>query len=840
MTAPRVSDEAAGPAAPDLPLDRPRPRERRFTAGSAGVSVAADLAARLTEIGQDCRAPLPAVMLAVYAVLLRRYGGDGRVAVEVRSATAGDPRRTLELTIAADATARDVVAAVRDGLPAPDGHPVRPGLPAFSWVADGEEAPPELPGDLWLQVSAGPQGVSGALRYAPDVLDAASARRIAGQYLLLAAGIAADPDRRVGTLPVVTAAERALFDALNNAVAEPLGASFREVFEAQAERTPEVVAARSAAGSLTYRELDRRADQLAWLLRARGVRPESTVGLCLDNGLETVVAVLGVLKAGGAYVPVDPRDPVTRRTAILRDAGVRLVLAAPNSGDGLEADHEVVELDAGWAVLAGQPEHRPPADTEAAGRAAYLLYTSGTTGRPKGVIVENRQLMSYVSAVADRLEMRGLHTAMVQPLTVDSSVTALVPPLCTGGTVHLIPRETALDADRLAEVFLRWPIDCLKIAPSHLRALQASPRFADLLPRRLLVVGGEASSWEWLAGLRRLAPGCRVVNHYGPTETTVGVLTFDVTDRPAGDWETAPLGFPLPGTRAYVVDGNGQECPTGAVGELVIGGGNVARGYRGADEAAAASFVAGPLTGEHRYRTGDVVRRRADGGVMFLGRRDDQIKIRGRRVQLGEIDAVLARHPAVQRAVTVVHRDGTGNPTLVAYAEPCADAAPAAPDIRAYLAEHLPAYMVPRTVTLLDVLPLSPHGKVDRGALPRPEPAVPAANIPQPRGETEQLVAGIWRDLLGLDTLGPEQNFFDVGGHSLLLVELQSRLAEATGEKVDLLELLHHPSVRAQAGMFSVGPRREIVAPPEDRSRLAGALQRRREQQLRARRGRHD
>jgi amino acid adenylation domain-containing protein len=839
-------------AVPDLPLDRPRSERRASTTGSVGLAVDSGVVSRLVLIGQECDAPLRAVLLAVYVLLLRSYGGDHRVVVESAPATSAETvRHTLALVIADDMTARDAVISVRDGLraAAPDGQAVRPDLPVFSWLAEGEEALSgdgpgallEMRGELWLHLVGEPEAVAGVLRYAADVLDGASARRMADRYLLLAGEIAADPDRPVSTLPLMTSGERALFETLNSTAAEPLGAAFHEVFEAQAERTPAEVAAHSFSGSLTYRELDRRANQLAWLLHGLGVQVGDTVGICMDNGLETVVAVLGVLKAGGAYVPVDPADPRGRQTTILQDAGVRMVLATPQSRDGLEAEHPVVELDHRWTALAGQPEHNRPPVADAPTRAAYILYTSGTTGRPKGVVVENRQLMSYVSAVVQRLDMRGAsRSAMVQPLTVDSCVTALVPPLCTGGTVHPIPRNTGLDADRLADWFQRWPIDCLKIAPSHLRALQASPRFADLLPRRLLIVGGEASPWKWLADLQRLAPGCRVVNHYGPTETTVGVLTFDIAEHPASAEEITPIGFPLPNTQAYIVDGDGQECPIGVAGELVIGGDTVARGYHGADQRAAAAFVSDPLTGDRRYRTGDIARRLADGAIMFLGRRDDQIKVRGRRVQIGEIDAVLARHPAIRQAVTVVHAAGAGERVLIAYVEPRAGAVTTVQEIRAYLAERLPVYMVPQTFTLLDSLPLSPHGKVDRSALPRPEPNGSAVADAEFHGETEQVVAAIWRDLLGLDTLGPDQNFFDVGGHSLLLVDLQHRLVNAAGKKVDLLDLLHHPSVRAQASMLSDAPRREAVVPSYGRSRVAGALQRRREQQLRAKRGRHD
>jgi amino acid adenylation domain-containing protein len=625
--------------------------------------------------------------------------------------------------------------------------------------------------------------------------------------------------------------EESIVAALNGVRTEFPEKPFHQLFEEQAARNPDAIAVRAGDTSLCYGELNRRANQLAHLLRDRGVGPEVTVGLCLDRGVRMVVAVLGVLKAGGAYVPVDPRDPAVRRSAILDDAAVRVVVT-----DGpLDIVHDVVELDVGWSVLAGWPADDPAAAPAVMSHAAYLLYTSGSTGRPKGVVVEHRQLAGYTHAVIARFGIdRPLRFAMVQPLTVDSSVTALVPPLCTGGEVHLIPRERALDAEWLADWTRTHGVDCLKIAPSHLRALQSSPRFPELLPRRLLVVGGEASDWRWLRALADLAPGCQVFNHYGPTETTVGVLTLAVADHPDADWDTAPIGIPLPNTQAYVVDAAGRPAPFGVVGELVIGGTNVARGYHRREDLTAAAFVTDPL-GRRCYRTGDYVRRLPDGTIAFLGRRDDQIKVRGFRVELGEIDAALRGHAAVRHAVTIVREDPPGDRRIVAYAEPHDVDSFDVAGLQSHLRARLAAHMIPQAVVVLERLPLSEHGKLDRAALPPP----PATAVRPPTNELDRLVAAAWQEVLHTDAVGVRQNFFDIGGHSLLLVELQHRLRATTGREIELLDLFRHTTVRAQAD-FLAGREPVTSRPVRSGGAQANALLRRRQQQRRATGGAHE
>ncbi|MEU9801230.1 amino acid adenylation domain-containing protein [Streptomyces sp. NPDC051000] len=830
------------PAAPELPLDRARPTRRDHRAGSVPFTAPAAATAALHRLAEACGADLPAAAFALYLALLPRYGGQSEFAVGVGGGggVAEGSGSVTPVRVEAGGSFRDLVrsagALLAEAGQSGEAAPAHL-WPGFSCLSAPRAAPEATYCDMDLQLSWHNGELTGQLVFATDVLDASTARRAVDHLLRLLEGATADPDRPVAELPLLTPEEERTIAALNGVAGEPAGLSFHRLFEEQAHRTPEAVAVRSEGAALSYRELNSRANQLAHLLREAGVGPEVTVGLCADRDVRLMVAVLGILKAGGAYVPVDPNDPVQRRDGILGDAVVHAVVAtAP-----LDTGHRVIELDAEWKVLSGRPAANPPPEHSACADAAYLLYTSGSTGKPKGVVIEHRQLVAYIRAIVRRLGIdRPLSFAMVQPLAVDSSVTAFAPPLCTGGEVQLISRDVALDAGKLADWVQTWGVDCLKIAPSHLRALQSSPRFAELLPRRLLVVGGEASDWRWLRALQRLVPHCRVFNHYGPTETTVGVLTLAVADHPEAEWETAPIGVPLPGTQAHVVDPAGRPTPVGVAGELLIGGATLARGYHRRDDLTAAAFVPdthGGGPGSRLYRTGDIVRRLADGTIAFLGRRDDQIKVRGFRVALGEIEAALKSHPAVRHAIAVVREDVPGDRRVVAYIEPH-DAGTATAELERHLRERLSPHMVPQALVTLDRLPLSGHGKVDRSMLPRP--AEPAAAPLPPRNELERLVARVWQELFRTEAVGTDQNFFDLGGHSLLMVELHHRLRTATGREIELLDLFQHTTVRAQAGLLSQQKQGAAPRTARDGGAQQNALLRRRQQQLQAKRGHHE
>jgi amino acid adenylation domain-containing protein len=851
-----------------LPWDRPATSDDTPVRRSVPLRVPAASARALRSLGQK-RGGLPATLLALYVLLLHRYSGrtDPTVAVSADRDQGGwtpltppDGADTLNLVrlgpLAADRSFSHLLDVVQRAVTEPaDADALTPRF-TYRRAAGTVDAAPTSQGTarrdagLELMLCEDGEQVTGHLVFTRDVFDEATARRAVGHLLKLAEEVCEDPGRPVGALNLLSDEEESVFDALNRITVAPADRAFHQLFEAQAARTPERVAVRDEHRSLTFRELNQRANQLAHLLRERGTGPGTSVGIRADRDARTVVSLLAVLKAGGAYVPVDVREPASRRHAVLRDADVVAEIITL-SGDTAPGDPgpepspgvPAIVLDPDCTVLDGYPVDNPPVSRSVLSDAAYLLYTSGTTGVPKGVVVENRHLVSYVQAILERFDIdTPMNWAVVQPLSVDSSVTALMPPLCTGGEAHLLSRERSLDPDTFADWAHQWGIDCVKIAPSHLRGLQSSPRFGELLPRKRLIVGCEASDWQWLRDLQRQTPGCRVFNHYGPTETTVGALTLAVGDHMESDWDTAPVGYPLPNAQVHVIDAMGQSVPAGVVGEIVIGGYGVARGYHRRDDLTAQAFVPDSLCGtptERVYRTGDFGRRYPDGMIAFLGRRDDQVKVRGFRVVLGEIDAVLRSHPEVSNAVTLLRDDTPTGPRLTAYVEPRTRASFQVSALDDHVRERLPSHMAPQTVVVLDELPLTGNGKVNRAALPPPPASDAGTAVTPASGRWEHLVAEVWREVLRTEAPGIDQNFFDVGGHSLMLVTLQQGLQRASDRSVNMLDLFTYATIRSQA---------ELLASAEQTSGPAGtarrhstqqnALLKRRNEQLRARRSR--
>ncbi|HLL47542.1 MAG TPA: amino acid adenylation domain-containing protein, partial [Longimicrobiaceae bacterium] len=558
-----------------------------------------------------------------------------------------------------------------------------------------------------------------------------------------------------------------------------------ELFAAQAERTPDAVALVCEDRSLTCGALNARANQLAHHLRGLGVGPDAVVAMHFGRGVDAIVALLGILKAGGAYLALDPALPPERLAYMLEDSGAAVLVTRGDMADAVPAGSiPVVHLDG--EVLRNESEADLPGGA-GAGDLAYVTYTSGSTGRPKGVAVEHRQLSSYLFGLRDRLELtEGASYATVSTLSADLGNTAVFSALAWGGTLHVISEDRIFDGDLLGEYFARHGVDCLKITPSHLAALQTGGDPRRVMPRRWLVLGGESSSVRWVSELVAMAPECAVFNHYGPTETTVGALAHRVGAWPAKTVsETLVLGRPLPNYRVFVVDASLRPVPVGVAGELLIGGAGVARGYLGRPGLTAERFVASPFGDDRLYRTGDRCRWLADGTVEFLGRMDQQVKIRGFRVELGEIEAALRQDAGVAECAVVAREDVRGDRRLVAYVvgEARAEA------VRARLRQSLPEYMLPAAFVFLDALPLTPNGKLDRKALPAPELASPEERYVAPRTPAEEVLAGIWAEVLRLERVGVTESFFELGGHSLLATRVISRVRQVFGVEVPLRAL---------------------------------------------------
>jgi amino acid adenylation domain-containing protein len=625
----------------------------------------------------------------------------------------------------------------------------------------------------------------------------------------------------IGTADILSVAERRwLLSELNQTgkdFPDTNAKCIHELFEEQVVRTPQAIALAFGEIELTYEQLNARANQLAGLLRQRGVAPNDRVGLSLPRSAEMIIGLLGILKAGGAYVPLNPEHPQERLAAQLTESNASLLITNAGSVDKpLGFMGETIDLGLHGDLLAAQPQTNLPATTTH-DNLVYVIYTSGSTGVSKGVAVQHRNLVNYTNFILERLKINGpLHYAFVSTIAADLGNTCIFPSLLSGGCLHILSHDVAMDSDLFRKYVSDHPIDVLKIVPSHFQALLPAEPDNTVFPSKFLLFGGEALSHELLERVFRLGPACRVINHYGPTETTVGSLTFDVgVEKRVPMAVTVPIGKPVANTRVYVLDERLQPQPVGVAGELYIGGAGVAAGYLNRAEETAARFVADPFAGkegERLYRTGDMVRYLPDGNIEFLGRVDNQIKVRGFRVELGEIEAALLAHPRVRQAVVIPgSAPGTAGilpaPSLaniqhlVAYIVPSDAKSPSPDALRDFLKLKLPDYMIPAIFVSLASLPLTANGKIDRAALPTPDDLRPDLQkaFVAPRNDTEKELATIWSTVLGVNEVGVHDNFFDLGGHSLLATQVVSRMRQAFQTEIPLASIFKLPTVAALA-----------------------------------------
>ncbi|GAA3773608.1 hypothetical protein GCM10022403_005910 [Streptomyces coacervatus] len=574
------------------------------------------------------------------------------------------------------------------------------------------------------------------------------------------------------------------------------------LFEAQVARTPDAVAVVCGDEEVSYAQLDGRANRLAHFLIGRGVRAESVVGLCLPRGVEMVVAMLGVWKAGAAYLPIDSEYPAERVAFMLADSRAAVLVGTKELLDELPVGRLVtVEVDASAtrAALAVLPQ-TPPVVVTAAEQLAYVIYTSGSTGRPKGVAVTHRGLANYVTwAVgAYGMESGGGGAPLHSSPAFDLTVTSVLVPLVSGSAVAVSPDG---GAEGLAGLIRRHgEFGLAKVVPGHLPLLDEmlSDGQAAAAARRL-IVGGEALAGSVVSGWLRRAPDCVVVNEYGPTETVVGCSVFEVR---AGDPvdDAVPIGRPVANTRLYVLDERLRPVLPGAHGELYIAGAQLARGYVGRAGLTAERFVSCPFeAGQRMYRSGDRVRMRADGQLVFAGRADEQVKIRGFRVEPGEVQTVVAAHPAVRQAAVIAREDTPGDRRLVAYVVPEAAEADGSAQlgglVRQFAEERLPEHMVPASVIVLDALPLTVNGKLDREALPAPDHAKTAGAGRPPSDEREEFLCAAFAQVLGLPTVSVDDDFFELGGNSLLAHRVTNRVRRRFGVEMPVKALFEAPTV---------------------------------------------
>ncbi|HEX8695142.1 MAG TPA: non-ribosomal peptide synthase/polyketide synthase, partial [Longimicrobium sp.] len=835
----------------ELPTDHPRPAVQTYRGATVPVALSRELLERLQALARSEGATLYMTLLGAFQVLLSKYAGSEDVVVG--SPIAGRARGEVEALIgfflntlalrtdlSGNPSFREVLGRVREATLGAYAHQEVPfeklvaelqperslsHAPFFQvWFtllnAEGGGGGVALPGlevsgvgselgtaqfDLSLILTATPQGLLGGLNYGTDLFERGTVERMLGHLERVLEQVAADADVRLSRLELLGEAERRqVVEEWNRTdAAYPADRCIHELFEAQAARAPGAVAVRFEGESLTYGELNERANRLAHSLVRLGVGPEVRVGLCLERSMEMVVAILAVLKAGGAYVPLDPGYPAERLAFTLSDAGVPVVLVQESVRAVLPAVDgvEIVSLDGLSEQLAAESAENPRSGATSES-LAYVIYTSGSTGRPKGVLIAHRNVARLFAATEAGFGFGESDVwTLFHSYAFDFSVWELWGALLYGGRLVVVPWSVSRDPAAFRKLLARERVTVLSQTPSAFRALaevdegEAEP----LQALRTVVFGGEALQYESLRGwLDRYGPRRpRLVNMYGITETTVHVTWHTVTGRELKDAAAGSgVGKAIPDLRAYVLDPAGNPSPLGVPGELYVGGAGLARGYLGRPGLTAQRFVPDPFSGEAGallYRSGDRARWKADGTLEYLGRIDQQVKIRGFRIELGEIESVLLAHPGVASAAVIVRGEGRDT-ELVAYVV-AAGRAPSPAELRDALKRHLPDYMVPAAFVPLERLPLTANGKLDRKALPAPEAAAAGAEdgYVAPRTPVEEVLAAIWCEVLRLERVGAEDDFFAVGGHSLRATQVAARVRDVFAIELPLRALFEAP-----------------------------------------------
>jgi amino acid adenylation domain-containing protein len=849
---------ADAPATLQLPTDRPRQPVRSYRGSTYLFALSKRLTDDLKALSHREETTLFMILVAAFNSLLHRYTGQedlvigtsasGRTRSMVRQLM-GCFLNTLVLrsNLSGNPTFRELLSRIREVINSAVIHEdlpfeylvkeLRPERnlsqnPLFQVLLTLEPAQPTLPGgwtltrmdiscgtskfDLTLELEDRPDSLFGRFEYNTDLFDTTTIYRMSGHLQTLLEGIVADPTQHLSELPILTEVERhqLLVEWNSTQAFYPKQSCIHQLFEDQVKRTPDKVALVYQGTQLTFRQLNARANQLAHFLRQLGVRPEVLVGLCIERSLEMMVGLLGILKAGGAYVPLDPTYPAERVAFMVEDSKAPVLVTQQRLVTHIPTHMAtVVCLDSDAPELAKQSK-ADPATIATAENVSYVIYTSGSTGRPKGVQVLHRAVINFLTSMRQQPGLTAEDTLLaVSTLSFDIAALELILPLTVGARVVVASSEIVANGTALVETLARSDATVMQATPISWRILLAAGWQGN---RHLKILcGGEALPLE-LA--RQLLSNCDSLwNLYGPTETTIYSTgtKIELSD------ELISIGHPIANTQIYVLDSQLQPVPIGVAGELYIGGDGLARGYLNRPELTAEKFIPDPFSNKpdaRIYRTGDLARYRSNGTIELIGRLDHQVKIRGFRIELGEIEAVLGQHPEVRQGVVVARGNMPGDKRLVAYVIPRDEQTFSVRELQSYLMKKLPTYMIPSAFVTLEVLPQTPNGKVDRHALPAPEPTANTVkeNSVAPTLLIHHQLLAIWEEMLDIRPIGIRDSFFDLGGNSFLAVYMVNRFEQVSGKKIPLTTLFAGPTIEqlshALMGEEDIRPRAPTVA----------------------------
>ncbi|HWF79283.1 MAG TPA: amino acid adenylation domain-containing protein [Streptosporangiaceae bacterium] len=828
-----------------FPADRARPLLASHDGDVEAVTIGPDLRRGLHAVSDRAGVPLWVTLLAAAAALLYRYTGQTDLVIGTAAPNRDDPARKpligyvenvlpIRVDASGDPSFAELLGRVEAAVDGAVAHQDLPfakivdalgverdtgRFPVFqTWLRYHEPVAEVTAGgvafrpepvrllasryDIAFDARPAADGLLIEATYTPALFDAATVRRLLGHLQVLLGGVAAEPRARLSRLPVLTEAEyhREVVEWNDTKRTFPQ-ICLHEGFERQAERTPEAIAAEFEADQISYRDLDQRAGQIAGQLREAGVAPETLVGVCMPVGIARLAVLLGIWKAGGGYVPLDSGLPAERLAYMITDTGMKLIVTDAAGAPSLPSTSATV-LTVDDQPAAGQPAgaHDRPSATPAS--VAYVIYTSGSTGQPKGVVIEHRHAINFLHGMIEAWHITP-SSAVLQfaAYTFDVSVMDMFMPLLAGARVVMAPKETLHSPPRLAALIRDSKITFACLPPAVL-SLLVGEKFPDL---RTLLSAGEELTSELLRSWQR--DDLEIYNGYGPTECAIGstFMRLEPTTK-----LPPPIGRPKPNYQAYVLDEHLNPVPVGVTGELHIGGAGVGRGYLNRPELTRERFIDDPFgdvgsggAKARLYKTGDLVRRRLDGTLEFVGRIDDQVKINGLRVELGEIEAALTSYPGVSQAVVVVITNQAGKKQLAGYLRPAEPGdRPRIADLRAHLAGTLPGYMIPSYLITLDELPLTANKKIDKAALPPPESVAAAAERVPPRTLIETVLVDLYATILGDEQIGAADSFFDAGGNSLQALQLVAQLYAALAVDLDVSAVFLAPTARQLAAVL--------------------------------------